>query len=246
MEPSAAGQVLRFGVFELDLKKGQLRKGGVRLKLRPQAFHALVLLASRSGDLVTREEIRKKVWSGDLIVDFDQGLNFCIRQVRSALADNADAPRFIETVPRRGYRFLVPVETLDPVPVAHPSLQTQVAPLVVEEPAQGDDPEPMDRPVADGPMRGSVFFAAAGLTVLALPALVFFSWTGSRHWAKQPAAGTQIRAIAVLPLANLSGDINQEFFADGMTEALIARLSTLRDVRVVSRTSVMQFKQSGK
>lgn len=243
MEPSAAGQVLRFGVFELDLKRGQLRKGGVRLKLRPQAFHALVLLASRSGDLVTREEMRKKVWSGDLIVDFDQGLNFCIRQVRSALADNADAPRFIETVPRRGYRFLVPVETLDPVPVAHPSLQTEVAPLVVEEPAQGDDPGPMDRPAAGWPMRGKAFFAVAGLT---LPALVFLSWTGSRYWAKQPAAGTQIRAIAVLPLANLSGDINQEFFADGMTEALIARLSTLRDVRVVSRTSVMQFKQSGK
>lgn len=242
-----AGQLLRFGVFELDLKKGQLRKAGVRLKLRPQAFHLLTLLASRSGDLVTREEIQKDIWSGDVIVDFDQGLNFCIRQIRSALADNADAPRFIETVPRRGYRFLVPVETLDPVVSAPRSLQTEVAPPAVELPATGDGPEPpgpMDRPIAGSPIRRRAIFVAAGLTVLALSALVFFSLTRSPHWREQVAAGSQIRAIAVLPLANLSGDINQEFFADGMTEALIDRLSTLRDVRVVSRTSVMQFKQS--
>jgi DNA-binding winged helix-turn-helix (wHTH) protein len=131
------GQLLRFGVFELDLKKGQLRKAGVRLKLRPQAFRLLTLLARRSGDLVTREEIQKDIWSGDVVVDFDQGLNFCIRQIRSALADDADAPRFIETVPRRGYRFLVPVETLDPVAEPHRSLQTAVAPRAVELPATG-------------------------------------------------------------------------------------------------------------
>jgi TolB-like protein/DNA-binding winged helix-turn-helix (wHTH) protein/Tfp pilus assembly protein PilF len=245
MQPATAGQVLRFGIFELDLNKGQLRKAGVRLKLRPQAFHLLTLLASRSGDLVTREEIQKVIWSGDVVVDVDQGLNFCIRQIRNALADNADAPRFIETVPRRGYRFLVPIETLDPVPAARSSPPAEVAPRVAAAPApRHGPPRPIDRLIAGSPMRGSGFFVAAGLTVFAL--LVLFSLTGSRRRREQPAGGTKIRAIAVLPLANLSGDINQEFFADGMTEALIGRLSTLRDVRVVSRTSVMQFKQSRK
>ena len=249
MQRATAGQVLRFGAFELDLKKGQLRKAGVRLKLRPQAFHLLTLLASRSSDLLTRDEIQKEIWSGGVFVDVDQGLNFCIRQIRSALGDNADAPRFIETVPRRGYRFLVPVETLEPVPAADRSLQTEVAPRVVEAPAPGDGPGsagPIDRPIAGSPIRSSGIFVAAGLTVLAMAALVFFLLTSSRHRGEQPAASAQIRAIAVLPFTNLSGEINQEFFADGMTEALIERLSTLRDVRVVSRTSVMQFKQSRK
>src|SRR5687767_14590730 len=100
MKPVTLG-VLSFGTFELDLNREQLRKGGVRLKLRPQALRVLTLLASRSGDLVTREEIQNAIWSGDEIVDFDQGLNFCIRQIRSVLTDNADTPRFIETVPRR-------------------------------------------------------------------------------------------------------------------------------------------------
>lgn len=249
MQPAPAGQVLRFGTFELDLKKGQLRKAGVRLKLRPQAFHLLRLLASRSGDLLTREEIQRDIWSAGVFVDVDQGLNFCIRQIRSALGDNADAPRFIETVPRRGYRFLVPVETLDALPASRRSLQTEVAHPVVEAPEPGDGPghpAPIDRPIAGPPSRASGIFIAAGLTLLAFSALVFFLSTSSRHWGEQPATGTQLRAIAVLPLANLSGDINQEFFADGMTEALIERLSTLRGVRVVSRTSVMQFKQSRK
>ena len=115
MGPGTLGSVLRFGAFELDLKKEQLRKAGVRLKLRPQAFRVLALLASRTGDLVTREEIQKEIWKDDVVVDFDQGLNFCIRQIRSALGDNADAPRFIETIPRRGYQFLVPVQTPDRV-----------------------------------------------------------------------------------------------------------------------------------
>src|SRR5688500_1159916 len=110
MQPATLG-VLSFGTFELDLHREQLRKRGVRLKLRPQAFRVLRLLASRSGDLVTREEIQKEIWSADDVVDFDQGLNFCIRQIRSALSDDADVPRFVETVPRRGYRFIAPVQT---------------------------------------------------------------------------------------------------------------------------------------
>jgi DNA-binding winged helix-turn-helix (wHTH) protein/tetratricopeptide (TPR) repeat protein len=102
--------VLRFGAFELDAGKGELRHKGDVVKLPPQPFKVLELLARRSGEVVTRNEIREHVWCGDTFVDFEQGLNFCIRQIREALGDSADRPRFIETLPRRGYRFLMPIE----------------------------------------------------------------------------------------------------------------------------------------
>src|SRR5262245_6540581 len=101
--------VLRFATFELNAAAGELRQHGDLLKLAPQPLKVLELLACRSGEVVTRAEIRDHVWSGDTFVDFDQGLNFCIRQIREVLGDTADAPRFIETLPRRGYRFLMPV-----------------------------------------------------------------------------------------------------------------------------------------
>src|SRR5262249_10533864 len=112
--------VLRFDVFELDTGSGELRRQGDRIKLPPQPFKVLELLARRSGEVLTREEIRERIWRNDTFVDFEQGLNFCIRQIRDALGDIAGAPRFIETLPRRGYRFLLPVETpvhLDQKPV---------------------------------------------------------------------------------------------------------------------------------
>ncbi len=101
---------LRFDVFELDTGSGELRKNGDRIKLPPQPFRVLELLVRRGGEVLTRADIRERIWC-DSFVDFEQGLNFCIRQIREALGDTADAPRFIETLPRRGYRFLLPVET---------------------------------------------------------------------------------------------------------------------------------------
>lgn len=106
--------ILRFDVFELDTGAGELRRQGERIKLQPQPFRVLELLVRRSGELVSREEIRERIWSDDTFVDFEQGLNFCIRQIRDAMGDTAAAPRFIETLPRRGYRFLHPVETAAP------------------------------------------------------------------------------------------------------------------------------------
>src|SRR5262245_16595925 len=101
--------VLRFGAFEFHVVPGELRLNGDPVKLAPQPLKVLELLARRSGEVLTRNEIRDHVWRGDTFVDFEQGLNFCIRQIREALGDTADAPRFIETLPRRGYRFLMPV-----------------------------------------------------------------------------------------------------------------------------------------
>src|SRR5215831_7208739 len=102
--------VVRFGALELDTRRGELRLNGDLVKLAPQPLKVLELLVRRSGEVVTRNEIREHVWCDDTFVDFEQGLNFCIRQIREALGDTADAPHFIETLPRRGYRFLLPVE----------------------------------------------------------------------------------------------------------------------------------------
>jgi DNA-binding winged helix-turn-helix (wHTH) protein len=112
--PSLKPSVLRFGIFELDYRTGELRRGGVGVKLPPQPFKVLWLLASRPGEVVSREEIREALWGADTFVDFDSGLNFCINQIRRALHDSAESPRFIHTLPRRGYRFLATVEMIRP------------------------------------------------------------------------------------------------------------------------------------
>jgi DNA-binding winged helix-turn-helix (wHTH) protein len=103
---------LRFDPFELDLATGELRKGETPIRLQPQPLKVLLLLAGRAGQLVSRDEIQKQIWTNETFVDFDQGLNYCIRQIRAALSDEADTPRFIETVPRRGYRFVANVASV--------------------------------------------------------------------------------------------------------------------------------------
>src|SRR5258708_9458544 len=117
----ASGSVLRFGVFEVDFKSCEIRKAGVLLNLPPQPFRILILLARHSGQLVTREEIRKEIWGNETFVDFEQGLNFAIRKIRKTLGDDPEKPRYIETLPRRGYRF---------IPVVQVSNGTQPAMLV--------------------------------------------------------------------------------------------------------------------
>src|SRR6516165_3502877 len=107
--------ILRFGAFELHTRPLELRLHGDPVKLPPQPLKVLELLARHSGQVLTRHEVREHVWCGDTFVDFEQGLNFCIRQIREALGDSADAPRFVETLPKRGYRFLMPVKTVDEV-----------------------------------------------------------------------------------------------------------------------------------
>jgi cholera toxin transcriptional activator len=114
---------LRFGLFELDLATGELRKAGRRLRLRQQPFLVLSALASRPGELLSREELCRRVWAGTTFVDFDQGLNSCVRDIRAALGDDAASPRFVETLPRRGYRFIAPVEAVG-APVSRVALRT--------------------------------------------------------------------------------------------------------------------------
>src|SRR6266849_3527214 len=162
----AAPGTVRFGAFELDFRASELRKQGAKIKLQDQPFQILQILLQRPGGTVSREELQQKIWPSDTFVDFDHGLYNAIKRLREALGDSAETPRFVETLSRRGYRFVGKIE----------------------------------------------------------------------------CEASQTRSLAVLPLENLSRDPEQEYFAEGMTEALITTLAKIGELRVVSRTSTMLYK----
>ncbi len=230
------GEVIRFGAFEADTRTGELRKQGLRIKLQEQPFQILGLLLVRPGELVTRDELRSKLWSADTFVDFEHGLNKAVNKLREALSDDSEAPRFIETLPRRGYRFIAPVIRDAAEPASLPA-----------EPREAPASQP-SLVQTRSPHRGRWRTPALVLLLvaLALPAsALLFRLVRSRG---SPVAATlsaaPIRSLAVLPLENLSGDKSQEYFADGMTEELITDLGQLRTLRVISRTSVMHYKRT--
>jgi TolB-like protein/DNA-binding winged helix-turn-helix (wHTH) protein/tetratricopeptide (TPR) repeat protein len=212
-------ELLQFGAFELDLTSGELRKAGAHVKLPPQPCKVLGLLASRPGELVTRKEIQQQIWEGETFVDFEEGLNFCIKQIRTALGDHAQTPRYIETLPRRGYRFIYPVEGVS-TPVAAGGLSLTFR------------------------RRWVLALLLVGVPGL-LVALLALNVAGLRERLFGPAP-KPITSIAVLPLENLSGDPEQEYFVDGMTEALTTELSKISALRVISRQSAMQYKGTDK
>jgi len=219
-ESTPSPRLIRFGVFELDLHSGELRKGGLKVKLQDQPFQVLAMLVARPGELVTREELRQRLWPADTFVDFDNSLNAAINKLREALGDSAGSSRFVETLPRRGYRFIAPVE----VGTIHES------PLLRRRPV-----------------------ALSAATLVAMLAVLFrFNVAGLRDQlltgvrARHGVPLLKIESIAVLPLENLSRDPEQEYFADGMTDELIATLGKLSALRVISRTSVMRYKKTDK
>jgi TolB-like protein/DNA-binding winged helix-turn-helix (wHTH) protein/Flp pilus assembly protein TadD len=228
---------LCFGLFELDLRAGELRKHGLRIRLQEQPFQVLVMLLEHHGDVVTREELQKRLWPADTFVDFDHGLNKAISKIREALGDSAESPRFVETVARRGYRFLAEVRAADTAPGTSPEPATQ-APASTEardrsnlagEPAM---PKPVARRVARMVSLFVVLLVTASLAVWKL-----YSWKRS---------SPVIRSLAVLPLESLSNDASQDYFADGMTDELISDLGQISALRVISRTSVMAYKRTNK
>lgn len=221
MNPEASeAKILRFDGFDLDLASAELRKNGEPVKLQPQPARVLALLVRSRGRLVTRDEIRQQIWGDHTFVDFEQGLNFCIKQIRAALGDDAEKPRYIETLPRRGYRFLVSVEELAGAPAA----ETQGA---VRETG------------------GFRFWALTLASILILSAAAILIWRPS--WFRRQGAGGRI-LIAVLPFQNLSGDAEQEYLSDGMTEEMITQLGGYSPQRfgVIARTSAMQYKHADK
>lgn len=176
--PASNGRVLRFDIFELDVRAGELLKRGVKQRLQGQPLQVLEKLLKRAGNLVTREELRAEIWTADTFVDFDHSLHNAIARIRETLGDSAESPKFIETLPRRGYRFIERVQEVGAEPAA----------------------------------------VEAG----------------------------RIQSLAVLPLDDHSSEPGHEYFADGMTEALITSLAKIKALRVISRTSAMQYKGARK
>jgi len=215
-------RVLRFGTFELDLAGNELRKAGVLVKLQSQHIQLLVLLAQRSGQVVSRDEIRQALWDEQTFVDFDRSINFCVNQIRRALGDDPQSPRYIETLPRKGYRFIAPVTE-----------------------AGGDRaaaPEPRPIPVAKRVPAKPWWWAAGTVAAIGLALLA----VRAAGWPDRLAGRKPVESLAVLPLENLSHDPEEEYFADGMTDELITTLAKISALRVISRTSVMQYKGTKK
>jgi len=221
-----ADALLRFGAFEADVQTGELRKQGKRIRLQDQPFQLLVMLLEAPGQVVTRDELRSKLWP-QTTVDFDHGLNKAISKIREALGDSPEHPRFVETVARRGYRFLADVAvTCD-----------GRAKTVPDDPAYESSPV-FSSALTTKHQKAKPGYLARPLFGLALVAAFAISWLFYHEIYSSPA----IRSLAVLPLENLSGDSSQDYFADGMTDALIARLAQISTLRMISRTSVMTYK----
>jgi TolB-like protein/DNA-binding winged helix-turn-helix (wHTH) protein/Flp pilus assembly protein TadD len=228
---------LRFGVFELDLRAGELRKHGLRVRLQEQPFQILAMLLENHGEVVTREELQKKLWPADTFVDFDHGLNKAINKIREALSDSAESPRFVETVARRGYRFVAEVKVADAAPVRSPELATQPHPAA----------EAPDRPDLAGKLAMPKHLLpsfAWKISVFVLLLLMTSLVTWKLHSWNRPSP--IIRSLAVLPFESLSSDTSQEYFTDGMTDELISDLGQISALRVISRTSVMAYKHARK
>lgn len=200
--------ILRIGEFDLDPHSGELRRNGSTVRLPEQPLRILLLLLERRDQLVSRDDLRERLWPADTFVDFDMGLNRAVRKLRDLLGDSADSPRYIETVPKRGYRLIADVA----------------------------EPETAEPAVRRRPVKWIAIATIAVALVAAIIAAIRF----------YDLRRQTIHSIAVLPLANLSSDRSQDYFADGMTEALITDLAQLRNVTVISRTSVMAYKGSKK
>lgn len=215
---TAEGRV-RFGSYDVDFRAGELRKNGLKVKVHTQPLAVLEMLLERPGEIVTREELRQRLWGADTFVDFEHGLNKAINKLRDALGDAADNPRFIETLPRRGYRFLVPV-----------MLPESSLTVVAAKPSKAKS--------------GKKLTFVISLAAVVVAAFIIY-WVAGRK--RPPAASPSTRVmLAVLPFQNLSGDASEDYFADGLTEEMIAQLGELQPSRlgVIARTSAMRYKST--
>jgi TolB-like protein/DNA-binding winged helix-turn-helix (wHTH) protein/Flp pilus assembly protein TadD len=204
-------QVVRFGVFEVDLQARELRKSGLKIKIHEQPFQILSVLLERAGEVVTRHELRQRIWPVDTFVDFDHSLSTGVNKLREALGDSSDNPRFVETVPRRGYRFLGSVEQIG---------------------------NAASRPWGS-PWPRTLYWIATALAGVLLTTLMVGIL---RERTERGVKESRIESVAVLPLESLSSDAAQDYFALGMTDALITDLGKIAALRVISRSAVMKYK----
>jgi TolB-like protein/DNA-binding winged helix-turn-helix (wHTH) protein/Tfp pilus assembly protein PilF len=242
---ATVSRVLHFGVFEVDLKACEIRKHGVRLKLPEQPFQVLSVLLENPGEIVTRDELRTRLWPSDTFVDFDHGLNNAVMRLREVLGDSSENPRFVETIPRRGYRFIAPVagSLLPAASTIQPHEESGQVPVEVAKPEPVEMPaevrsKPADRP---WPSTGRLAVVGAGILLACLLGAAAFY-----RYHRAAIASAQSKSLIVLPLENLSGDKDQDYFADGMTDDLIANLAKIHSLRVISRSTAMSYKGTHK
>lgn len=244
---------ISFGSFELRLRSGELCRDGVAIKLSPQPFKVLVLLVENAGQLVTREEIQQQIWGESTYVDFDKGLNFCIKQIREALGDNAQSPRYIETLPRRGYRFIAPIDdhySFESITESSEITQTRDRESsdrdVVIQPAQtAPQSVQSDTSSKNRPSRITRRLAVTIALVVLVPVISYIAWNRFNHRPSLPEGKIM---LAVLPFENLNHDATEDYFSDGLTEEMIAQLGRLRPQRlgVIARTTALTYKKTGK
>jgi TolB-like protein/DNA-binding winged helix-turn-helix (wHTH) protein/Flp pilus assembly protein TadD len=226
-------QLIYFGDFEANIETGELRKQGSRIRVSAQPFEVLTMLVERPGELVTREQLRERLWPEEVFVDFDHGLNAAVNKLREALCDSTESPRYIETLPKRGYRFLQPVKCGE---------------RPAEASVNGETKQAVAPPQVLAPVAGAINWrriAAAGAVALLLAVGFFVLRRGARPDATSTTV-PRISSIAVLPLENLSNDPEQQYFVEGMTDEIITDLAKLPGLRVISRTSAMQYKGTHK
>ncbi|MGH9967721.1 MAG: winged helix-turn-helix domain-containing tetratricopeptide repeat protein [Pyrinomonadaceae bacterium] len=231
----AQDESIRFGPFELKPQSGELRRDGTAIKLPPQPFKVLLLLAENAGQLVTRKELHEKIWGHDTFVDFDKGLNLCIAQIREALGDDAQSRRYIETLPRRGYRFIATV---------HRGTSRDLSSQIGETTGTEQSVRSAARRFRLRKSPALIFTVIVVLIVSLLTVFYLRSLRPSSKFSAQVAKSM----LLVLPFENLTNDPAQDYFSDGLTEEMITRLGSLQPKRlgVIARTTALTYKKSGK
>jgi len=232
MREQAKAAVVRFGVYELNPSCGELRKHGLRIRLRGQQLKILTLLLERPGDVISREDFKAELWPADTFVDFEHSLNSAVKKLRKALSDSAESPRYIETVPTLGYRFIAPVNSAE--------ADVAAAPLVTPGATLESGPDSVPRGARWPERRRVLAWALAIVGISAIFAVA--RWRASIRATTPPAKAM----LAVLPFVNLTGDPEQEYFSDGLTEEMITQLASIDPQRLglVARTSVMRYKNT--
>ncbi len=240
MDPQPNPSVVRFGTYEISFQSGEVRKSGMRIKIQQQPLRVLEILLKRPGEVVTREQLRSQVWPAESFGDFDQAVNIAIGKLRSALGDSAENPQFIETIPKRGYRFIGEVTVLHPDGrAAKPGQPSDLSPSQPDQTGRVDGLTILSS-ATGGRRRWARWVVVAIAAILAVAAVE--AW----QFRSRSAAPGGIRSLAVLPLNNFSGDPAQDYFADGMTDQLITDLAQISALRVISRTSAMVYRGSRK
>jgi len=245
MEPNQTPRVLRFGAFDVDLRACQLRKHGLKIKLQGQTFDILNVFLENPGQLVTRDDLRRRMWPDGTFVDFGNSLNTAVNKLREALGDSASNPRYVETLPRRDYRFIASVEAVEQA-AGLPRNAVEVA----ETPGpslQGQAASTAPRPAARNAKM------ASRILRVVVAALVFTVLITAGHFALKRSDSSAATAkgkimLAILPFQNIRGDPGQDYISDGLTEELITQLGRLQPDRlgVIARSSVAHYKHSDK